>query len=89
VKGNEVGTRAFSPRLRDLIEPDAAIERVATGFGFVEGPVWHQKGRYLLFSDLAGDVVRRRTECEGIVEHRRPSSKSNGLTYDGQGRLIA
>ena len=81
--------RPFSPAVQDLVALDAAVERIATGFLFTEGPVWHDQGQYLLFSDLAGDVVRRWDERGGVTEFRRPSGKSNGLTYDRQGRLVA
>ena len=33
-------TEAFSPQLARLLSPDAAPERVATGFRFTEGPLW-------------------------------------------------
>ena len=57
------------------------------GFGWTEGPVWNQEG-YLLFSDMPGDVIRRWDEVGGVQEWRRPSSMSNGLTYDAELRLI-
>ena len=33
----------------------SAVERLATGFGFTEGPLWHPNG-FLYFVDLAFDV---------------------------------
>ena len=30
----------------------AAVERLATGFRWCEGPVWFGDGRYLLWSDI-------------------------------------
>jgi gluconolactonase len=45
----------FDPALDALIAPGAQVKRVATGFTFVEGPMWRQ-GR-LWFSDLGGDRV--------------------------------
>ena len=79
----------FTPRLRELLSPDATVERLATGFLFTEGPLWHPTERYLLFSDLAGDVIRRWDERAGIRDFRRPSGKANGLAWDGHGRLVA
>ena len=46
----------FDPALDQLIAPGTKIERVATGFTFTEGPLWH-KGR-LWFSDVRGDKLR-------------------------------
>jgi gluconolactonase len=87
--GSPGAIRAFAPSLRDLVDPRAQIERVATGFGFTEGPLWHPAGNYLLFSDLAGDVVRRWDERSGVSVFRKPSGKANGLAYDRDLRLVA
>lgn len=84
-----MGLRAISTDVYELIDRDAEVERVATGFLFTEGPVWHRDGQYLLFSDMPGDVMRKWSERQGILEFRKPCSKSNGLTFDAQGRLIA
>ena len=45
----------LDPALDSVIAPDAKIERVATGFKFIEGPMWRQ-GR-LWFSDLVGNKL--------------------------------
>lgn len=79
----------FAPALTELVEPGATVERVATGFLFTEGPLWDHDSQRLLFTDLAGDVMRQWSEATGVVEVRRPSGKANGLTYDTGGRLIA
>ena len=79
----------YSPKAAELLDPDAAVERVATGFLFTEGPLCDPRGRCLLFSDLAGDVLRSWSAEEGIVEVRRPSGKSNGRAWDAAGRLVA
>jgi gluconolactonase len=79
---------ANSPDLFDLVDKAASVECLSTGFGFTEGPVW-SPDEYLLFSDITGDVIRRWDEVSGIQEWRRPSSKSNGLSYDADLRLIA
>lgn len=80
--------RAASPRLFELIDPQAALERVATDLGFTEGPVWHRGLRGLLFSDIPRDVILRWDEVT-LRDHWRPSAMANGLTLDRQLRLIA
>jgi gluconolactonase len=77
-----------SDALSDLVDPDAEVERVATGFTFTEGPVWDRAGDFLLFSDMPGDVRRRWSEKEGVVEMRRPNNKGNGMVYDAEGNLL-
>jgi gluconolactonase len=77
------------PRFEVVVGPSVEVERLATGFLFTEGPLWHRRGRYLLFSDMPGDHLRRWSEAEGVTTFRKPSHKSNGLAFDLQGRLLA
>ncbi|BCX17660.1 MAG: gluconolactonase [Geminicoccaceae bacterium] len=77
------------PEARELVDPDSAVEQLATGFTFTEGPVWHPVEHHLLFSDMPADVRRRWTPGVGIEEVMRPSNKANGLTYDAQLNLLA
>ena len=68
----------------------AAVERLATGGRWFEGPVWIGDGRYLLWSDIPNNVIMRWDEISNTVsEFRKPAGYSNGLTRDRQGRLIA
>ena len=76
------------PEARELIDPNVPVERLATGFTFTEGPVWHPVEHHLLFSDMPADVRRRWTPGGGIEEVVRPSNKANGLTYDAQLDLL-
>jgi gluconolactonase len=64
------------------------FEKPGTGFLFTEGPVWHPPGRFLLFSDMPGDHLRRWSAADGITTFRKPCHMSNGLAYDRQGRLL-
>jgi gluconolactonase len=77
-----------SESLAELIDRDAQVERVATGFTFTEGPIWNKQGAFLLFSDMPGDVRRRWSEHDGVEEVMRPSNKCNGMVYDAEGNLL-
>jgi gluconolactonase len=77
-----------SESLAELIDPGAEVERVATGFTFTEGPIWNQKGEFLLFSDMPGDVRRRWSESGGVEQIMKPSNKCNGMVYDADGNLL-
>ncbi len=67
----------------------SAVERLATGFRWSEGPVWFGDGRYLLWSDIPNDRILRWDEETGAVSvFRKPSNNANGNTRDRQGRLI-
>ncbi|TKJ37844.1 MAG: hypothetical protein CEE38_07200 [Planctomycetes bacterium B3_Pla] len=70
-----------------LVEADS-LERIATGFRFTEGPVWHPDG-YLLFTDIAANTIYKWTPDGTVEVFRTPSGHSNGLTFDREGRLIA
>ena len=74
--------------LRDLIDPDVVIERVAGGLAFTEGPVW--RGNTLLFSDIPNNrIVRWRRLPEGPELTTHAIGPSNGLALDRQDRLVA
>lgn len=69
------------------VPPNAKLETIASGFQFVEGPAW-KDGVGLLFSDIPANTVYRWTPDSGARVYLRPSSNSNGLTFDLQGRLL-
>ena len=88
----------LSPELDRIVAPDARLEKLAGGFQFTEGPVWHPDG-YLLFSDPNANTIYRWSP-EGAVSVYRAKSGytgadigryhqpgSNGLTLDRDGRL--
>jgi gluconolactonase len=83
-----MGVNVKSDALRELLDESAEAERVATGFTFTEGPIWNAEGRFLLFSDMPGNVRRRWSEDGGVEEIMRPSNKCNGMTYDAEGNLL-
>ena len=73
--------------LTDLLETTKP-ERIATGFQFTEGPVWHPDG-YLIFTDIPGDRIYRWWPDGRLETYREPSHNANGLTLDHGGCLIA
>jgi gluconolactonase len=78
---------AKSEQLYELVDRDAQVERLGTGFTFTEGPIWNPEG-FLLFSDMPGDTRRRWDEQGGVREVAKPSNKGNGMTLDADGRLL-
>jgi gluconolactonase len=76
-------------RFRTVVGDDIALERLATGFIFTEGPVWHPHEKHLTFSDMPGDHMRRWTAAGGVKTFRKPSNKANGNTYDRAGRMLS
>jgi gluconolactonase len=88
----------LSPALDALVPRDARIEKLADGFLFTEGPVWHPDG-YLLFSDPNANNIYRWTPDGALSVYRTKSGYrgldvglydqpgSNGLALDPAGRL--
>lgn len=75
-------------RFYELVPKGAQVQQLGTGFQFTEGPIWNHSGKYLLFSDMPGDVRRRWDSTDGIREVARPSNKGNGMTYEVDGSLL-
>jgi gluconolactonase len=66
-----------------------AVERVATGFRWAEGPAYFGGGRYVVFSDIPNNRMMRLLEDDNHLSvFRSPSLNSNGNTVDPQGRLV-
>jgi gluconolactonase len=83
------GLAIKSEEFRGLFPKDASPARIATGFRFVEGPVWIEEEKRLLFSDIPADRIFGLTPDGRVTVFRKPSGSSNGLTRDKEGLLIA
>ena len=82
-----------------LIDTSAKAEIIAEGLDWSEGPVWVEKYKMLLFSDVPRDTVFKWTEAKGKEVYLTPSGYtdtikrggemgSNGLTLDKNGNLV-
>jgi gluconolactonase len=88
----------LSPELDRIVAPGARLEKLAGGFQFIEGPVWHPDG-YLLFSDPNANTIYRWSPGGSVSVYRTKSGYtgvdighyhqpgSNGLTLDRDGLL--
>jgi gluconolactonase len=77
-----------SDKLTKLVDENVEVEKLATGFTFTEGPIWHPRDEYLLFSDMPADIRRKWTPDGQVVEVMNPSNKCNGMTYDADLNLL-
>ncbi|WP_110684963.1 SMP-30/gluconolactonase/LRE family protein [Salinicola aestuarinus] len=85
----DANIEVLDPAFLDYRLFNASIERLATGFRWLEGPVWFGDGRYLIASDIANNRLIRWDEVTGeAATFRSPSNYSNGNTRDHRGRLI-
>ncbi|HZD52835.1 MAG TPA: SMP-30/gluconolactonase/LRE family protein [Woeseiaceae bacterium] len=89
----------LSPALDALVPTGAAIEVIATGFQWTEGPLWIESQQMLLFSDVPANAVYAWREGDGVHEWLKPSGYTsskprggepgaNGLALDAGGRLL-
>ena len=81
-----------------IVPADATVERVATGFTWVEGPVWIPAG-YLLFAEITSNSIRKLmpngtmsiflqpSGYKGSAPYGGKEPGSNGMTLDTKGRL--
>jgi gluconolactonase len=79
----------IDPAFRSFVIFNAPVKQLATGFDWVEGPVWFGDANCLLFSDIPNNRILRWTPGAGITTYRQPSNYANGHTRDREGRLIS
>jgi gluconolactonase len=96
----EIRIERTDARLDAVIPPGATAEVLASGFRWVEGPVWDARAGSLYFSDVVANVLYRWRRGEGAKPFLVPSGYagkvpfagrepgSNGLALDAEGRLI-
>jgi gluconolactonase len=87
----------LDPSLDRIVPAGAQLERIATGFTWVEGPVWVDGS--LFFAEIPSNSIRRWTPGHGASIFLQPSGYkgaapyggrepgSNGMTLDARGRL--
>ena len=76
----------MADNLSAIVESTEA-ERLATGFVFTEGPLWHPDGFYY-FVDVRKSMFYRLTPGGKPEVLRENTGEGNGTTFDLEGRLI-
>ena len=85
--------------LDTIISANAKVEIIATGLDWSEGPLWIEKNKMLLFSDVPKNTIYKWTEEKGKEIYLSPSgytdtakrggeTGSNGLLLDIDGNLV-
>lgn len=89
-----------SDAVNALIDKDAKVERLGTGYTWSEGPLWIESKKLLLFTDVPNNIIHKWTEENGVEVFLTPSGYTgttptvsrepgaNGLTLDNEGKLI-
>ncbi|MEQ8239324.1 MAG: SMP-30/gluconolactonase/LRE family protein [Cyclobacteriaceae bacterium] len=87
----------LNDQLQEVINTNAKIEILATGFSWSEGPVWLPKEQKLLFSDVPKNTVYSWSETDSITTYLNPSGYtgseswregSNGLILNKENELV-
>lgn len=91
--------KRLNPKINDLIAESAAVETVASGFTWAEGPAWIRDAGFLLISDPRTNTMYRWSGPGGLEVFLKPSGYtgadseglrepgSNGLAVDGPGTI--
>ncbi len=86
----------LDPTIDRIVPKGAMLERIATGFTWVEGPIWDDDS--LFFAEIPSNSIRRWTPGNGVSIFLQPSGYkgsdpyghepgTNGMTLDARGRL--
>jgi gluconolactonase len=87
-----------------LVLPTAKVEIIAKGFSWIEGPLWLESEKCLIFSNIPPNKLWKWTEKDGAVDYLKQSGflgktprpgfvdmdqpGSNGLTLSPEGKLV-
>jgi gluconolactonase len=78
--------QANSPELWNLIDHNAKLSQIATGFGFTEGPVWDESGFVYVSDETLNKIFR--VYPSGRKDEVISLGDPDGNTFDRQHRLI-
>lgn len=78
----------YAQEKKSLVEPGAAVKKLAGNMSFTEGPVWIPAKKLLVFSDIPNSKLMQWSEAKGLSEFRK-SEQANGNILDLEGRLIS
>ncbi len=76
-------------RFASFFPDDAALEQIATGFIWAEGPVWLDDIGEFRFSDIPNNRMMTWSQDRGLRVFRQPSQRANGNTLDRNGAMIS
>ncbi len=98
-KEHEFSIEILHDEALNLLDPEAKIEVIGSGFQWTEGPLYVSKGKYLLFSDIPNNTVYKIDKKGKLTEYLKPSGYlgegtygdepgSNGLLLSPDGALV-
>jgi len=96
---NEKHIEILDAEANNLIDSNATIEELGSGYKWAEGPVYIKDSGYVLFSDIPNNRIMKWKEGSGVIEYLMPSGHtyaevkrvepgSNGLLLNSKGQLV-
>jgi gluconolactonase len=76
----------MNDELAGILETTTPV-RLATGFGFTEGPTWHPEG-FFYFVDIRKSTLHRLVPGQPVEVVRTATGEGNGTTFDLAGHLV-
>lgn len=74
----------YDDNIKEVINPNAKIEILSKGHTWTEGPLWIDKGQYLLFSDIPNNIINKLRLDGSIEEYLNPSGYTGSKPRGGE-----
>lgn len=83
----------------ELIDPEATLKELGSGYAWSEGPVWVEEHGFLLFTDIPNNVIHKWTPGDSVTRYLQPAGYTgeesrggelgaNGLYISNEGDLL-
>lgn len=76
--------QSMDPAFDALVSKDAKAEVLADGFMWCEGPVWIEKHKMLVFSDVRKNIIYKWTQEKGKEVYLEPSGYTGSIPRGGE-----
>ncbi len=80
--------KIFNEQALEVLNLNSHVKTLASGYAWLEGPVWINQGGYLLYSDIPNHQVYKYTPGKGSSLYLAHSGYSNGLIVNKQNELV-
>lgn len=75
--------------LTDILSGESQVEELATGFNFLEGPIWDSSKDRLIFSEVGGNKLHQWLPASGASVFLEPSYYAGGNVFAPDGSIIS
>jgi gluconolactonase len=83
-----ISMNAQSHRTPGVIAPGAALQKLADGFGFTEGPTCDAQGN-IFFTDQPNNRIMKWSVDDKLTTFLQPAGRANGMFFESNGTLLA